>query len=225
MITCYTDEDLLALSGIQHYAFCPRQWALIHIEKQWNENLRTVEGKQLHKRVDNPDFFEARGDVLTARAVPVSSYNLGLFGVADVVEFYADEKGITLTGRKGKWLPGPVEYKRGSPKKDIIDEVQLCAQAICLEEMLCTNIEYGYIFYGETKHRTKAIFNEGLRKQVQSLSEQMHKTFERQYTPKVSTKKKSCNACSLVDVCVPEIGNKQKSVGKYVRDYLENEML
>lgn len=222
----YTDEDFLALSGIQHYAFCPRQWALIHIEKQWSENLRTVEGKQLHRRVDNPDFFEARGSILTARAVPISSFTLGLSGVADVVEFYADEeKGITLNDRKGKWLPVPVEYKRGVPKKDIIDEVQLCAQAICLEEMLCTNIEYGYIFYGETKHRTKVIFDNELREQVLRLSEQMHKTFEKQYTPKVSTKKKSCNSCSLVDVCVPEIGSKQKSVKSYVRDYLEHEML
>jgi len=226
MITNYTDEDLLALSGIQHFAFCQRQWALIHIEKQWNENLRTVEGKQLHKRVDNPDFFEARGGVLTARSVPVSSYTLGLFGVADVVEFYAvEKKGITLNGRSGKWLPVPIEYKRGSPKKDIIDEVQLCAQAICLEEMLCTSIEYGFIFYGETKHRTKILFEDELRTQVNKFSEQMHRMFEKQYTPKVNAKKKSCNSCSLVDICVPEIGSKHKSVEKYVKEFLEQEIL
>lgn len=218
----YHDDDLLALSGIQHFAFCPRQWALIHIEKQWSENLRTVEGKQLHERVDNPDFFEARGSVLTARSVPLSSYSLGFYGVSDIVEFHAaDEGGITIAGRKGKWLPVPIEYKRGSPKKDIIDEVQLCTQAMCLEEMLCTSIDYGYIFYGETKHRTKVLFDGELRKQVVKFSEQMHDLFSKQYTPKATKKDKSCRACSLVDVCVPKLGTKQASVSNYIKKYLE----
>lgn len=221
MGTNYTDEDLLALSGIQHFAFCPRQWALIHIEKQWNENLLTVEGRQLHKRVDNPNFFEARGDILTTRAVPVSSYTLGFYGVADMVEFYVDnENGIVLKGRKGKWKPVPVEYKRGNPKKDIIDEVQLCAQAMCLEEMLCTNIEYGYIFYGETKHRTKVTFDEVLKEKVINFSEQMHNMYGKQYTPKVSKKNKSCNACSLADICLPKLGTEKLNVSNYIKQYL-----
>ena len=217
----YTDDDLLALSGIQHFAFCQRQWALIHIEKQWSENLRTVEGKQLHERVDNPDFFEARGDTLTTRSVPLSSYELGFYGVSDIVEFHAvKESGITLNGRKGKWLPVPVEYKRGSPKKDIIDEVQLCTQAMCLEEMLCTNIDYGYIFYGETKHRTKVIFEDELRNQVKKFSEQMHSLYERQITPKAINKGKSCSSCSLVDVCLPKLEIKPLGVSNYIKKYL-----
>ena len=221
MIPNYTDEDLLLLSGIQHFAFCPRQWALIHIEKQWSENLRTVEGKQLHERVDNPDFFEARGGILTARSVPLSSYSLGFYGISDIVEFYAvDENGVALKGRKGKWSPVPVEYKRGSPKKDIIDEVQLCTQAICLEEMLSTHIDYGYIFYGETKHRSKVLFEDELRNQVVKFSEQMHDLFYKQCTPKATKRDKSCKACSLVDVCIPELGAKQASVGNYIKKYL-----
>lgn len=217
----YSDESLLALSGIQHFAFCQRQWALIHIEKQWNENLRTVEGKQLHERVDNPDFFEARGGILTTRSMPLSSYTLGFYGVADIVEFHAvKENGITLKGREGRWYPIPVEYKRGSPKKDIIDEVQLCAQAMCLEEMLHTNVEYGYLFYGEIKHRTKVLFEDVLRNQVVELSEQMHILFEQQFTPKAIKKDKHCRSCSLVDVCLPKLGAIKESVSDYVKKYL-----
>lgn len=224
MISKYTDEDLLPLSGIQHFAFCPRQWALIHIEKQWNENLLTFEGRQLHKRVDNPDFFEARGGILTARAVPVSSYVIGLFGVADIVEFYSvDANGITLKGRKGQWIAVPVEYKRGNPKKDNVDAVQLCAQAMCLEEMLCTDVSYGYIFYGETKHRTKILFGEGLREQVLNLSEQMHNMFNKQYTPKVNRKNKGCSSCSLFDICIPQIADNSISAREYIKKYLETE--
>jgi CRISPR-associated exonuclease Cas4 len=221
MISNYTDDNLLALSGIQHFAFCQRQWALIHIEKQWSENLRTVEGKQLHERVDNPDFFEARGGILTARSLQLSSYTLGFYGVADIVEFHAaKEKGVTLKGREGKWHPIPVEYKRGSPKKDIIDEVQLCTQAICIEEMLCTGVDFGYIFYGETKHRTKVAFDENLRNQVIKFSEQMHSLFDRQYTPKADKKGKNCSSCSLVNVCIPKLGAKELSVNNYIKKYI-----
>ncbi|MBS4024464.1 MAG: CRISPR-associated protein Cas4 [Clostridia bacterium] len=222
MISRYKDDDLLALSGIQHFAYCQRQWALIHIEKQWSENLRTVEGKQLHERVDNPDFFEARGGILTTRSVPLSSYVLGFYGVADMVEFYAvEENGVILNGREGRWCPVPVEYKRGRPKKDIIDEVQLCTQAMCLEEMLCINIDYGYLFYGETRHRTKVLFEGGLRNKVVDFSEQMHSLFDKQCTPKANTSDKNCKSCSLVDICVPKLSTKQASVNNYINKYLE----
>lgn len=220
MMTRYTDDDLLALSGIQHFAFCPRQWALIHIEKQWSENLRTVQGRQLHERVDNPDFFEARGDILIARSVPVSSYTLGFYGVADMVEFHADKgKGVLLNGREGRWTPVPVEYKRGKPKKDFTDEVQLCAQAMCLEEMLNTDIDYGYIFYGETKHRTKVLFPDELKEQVIDLSSQMHELFDKQSTP-FAIEKKNCSSCSLVNICVPRIGLKKSSVENYIKKFI-----
>ncbi len=219
----YTEEELLALSGIQHFAFCQRQWALIHIEKQWKENLRTVEGKQLHERVDNPDFFESRGGILTARSVQLSSYNLGFFGVADIVEFYyTEDGGVPLTGRKGKWKPVPVEYKRGKPKKDIIDEVQLCAQGICIEEMLGTNIEHGYLYYGETRHRTKVLLDEDLRNRVFELSDRMHSLYKEQITPKAITYDKNCKSCSLVDICLPKLSTNKISVSNYIKKYIED---
>lgn len=142
----YSEEELLSLSGIQHYAFCDRQWALIHLEKQWQENLRTVEGSILHERVHNSDYHESRGGIIYARSLPLLSYRLGLFGVADLVEFHpveAETKGVNLPGRSGFYMPYPVEYKRGKQKKDDRDVVQLCAQALCLEEMLDVSIERG----------------------------------------------------------------------------------
>ena len=217
----YIEDELLQLSGIQHYAFCRRQWALVYVENQWCENLFTQEGKQLHERVDNPDFFESRGGILTARSVPVSSYKLGFSGIADMVEFYADnDTGILIKGRKGKWQPIPVEYKRGKPKQDIIDEVQLCAQAMCLEEMLNTNIEYGQIYYGETKHRIKVVFNEKLREQVSVLSKEMHDLFNQKYTPRAEFRNK-CKECSLIDICLPKLQKRENEVKNYIKKYLE----
>ena len=222
MILKYDHDDLLSLSGIQHFAYCIRQWALIHIEKQWIENLRTVEGKQLHERANNPNFFEARGKILTARSVPLCSYTLGFYGVSDVVEFHAvKQKGIILKGYEGKWQPIPVEYKRGKPKKDIIDKVQLCAQAICLEEMLTTNIEYGYLFYGQTKQRNKILFDIELRNQVKKLSQEMHSLFDKQITPKALKTGKSCKFCSLYTICIPKLTNKRVNVNNYIKEYLK----
>lgn len=136
----YAEEDYLQLSGLQHFAFCRRQWALIHVENQWVENLLTVEGELLHTRAHDETQRELRGDVLTLRGLTVFSPSLGLSGKCDVVEFHADPAGISLQGEKGLWLPYPVEYKRGSPKVGNEDALQLCAQAMCLEETLCCSI-------------------------------------------------------------------------------------
>lgn len=218
----YNEDDLLLLSGIQHFAYCPRQWALIHIEKQWDESLSTMEGKQLHERVDNPNFFESRGDILIARSVPLSSYRLGFYGVSDVIEFYAVKKnGLVLTGHPGLWQPVPIEYKRGKPKEDPVDEVQLCAQAMCIEEMLCLDVKYGYIFYGATKHRQKVLFESDLKRQVEDLSAQMHEFFNEQYTPKANRNLQNCKRCSLVDICIPKMGKKKLKVDSYIKKYLE----
>ncbi|NMC60760.1 MAG: Dna2/Cas4 domain-containing protein, partial [Candidatus Methanofastidiosa archaeon] len=135
----YIDDDLLMLSGIQHIAFCERQWALIYIEQQWSENLLTIEGHYLHEKVDDPFFSETRKDIVYLRSLPVVSYRLGLYGKADLVELCKvtgeSENAIEFPGRVGKWKITPVEYKRGKPKTDTCDEVQLCAQALCFEEM------------------------------------------------------------------------------------------
>ena len=174
----YSEDDLLMLSGIQHFAFCERQWALIHIEQQWAENMRTVEGTHIHERVDDPFASEVRGNVITLRSVSLVSYRLGLYGVADVVEFKRAENcaGIGMEGYSGVWKPVPVEYKRGKPKPDERDAVQLCAQAICLEEMYQNDkntpliIDKGYLFYGETRHRQEVIFCHELRNKVETYA-------------------------------------------------------
>ena len=222
MSSKYDEDDLLLLSGIQHFAYCPRQWALIHIEQQWNDSLSTIEGKQLHERVDNPYFFEARGDILIARSVPISSYKLGFYGISDVIEFHAvKQNGLVLLDHPGLWMPVPIEYKRGRPKEDIFDEIQLCAQAMCIEEMLYVEIKHGYIFYGKTKHRYKVLFKSILRHRVENLSSQMHKLFYEGITPSANKKSEDCKYCSLVNICLPKLGKKKLKVESYVTKYLE----
>jgi CRISPR-associated exonuclease Cas4 len=221
MTSEYTPDDLLPLSGIQHFLFCRRQWALIHIEQQWKENVLTVEGKLLHKRADDPFFSETRQGVIAARSVPVASYRLGLSGVCDVVEFTASPDGVQLPGRDGLYLPAPVEYKRGKEKHDHSDESQLCAQAICLEEMLSVAIPLGYLYYGETRHRVAVELNAELRELVQAMSDEMHAYFKRGYTPRVKTSK-ACRSCSLADICLPELQDKFIAASKYIQQQIEN---
>jgi CRISPR-associated exonuclease Cas4 len=211
----YREEDYIALSGIQHFAFCRRQWALIHIEQQWEENLRTVEGNLLHKNAHDSSSSEKRGDIIISRGMPVHSSVHGLSGECDVVEFHRNElDGITLYGRTGRYLPIPIEYKHGKPKENDIDILQLTAQAICLEEMLCCEIKTGYIFYEEIRRRIIVEFTEELRNRAEELFEEMHQMYRRRYTPKVK-RTKACNACSLKNLCLP-ILNKSRSVKDYI---------
>lgn len=218
----YTPDELLPLSGIQHFLFCRRQWALIHVERQWQENAQTVEGRLLHKRTDNAFFTETRNGRITARAVPIASYQLGLAGVCDVVEFDESPRGVQLPGRKGLYLPAPVEYKRGAPKSDPCDEAQLCAQAICLEEMLSVDIPLGYLYYGETRHRVEVSISVDLRKLVYEMSAEMHACFKRGYTPRVKTSK-ACRACSLAEICLPELQEKIVPASQYIRQQIEKD--
>jgi CRISPR-associated exonuclease Cas4 len=217
----YLPDELLPLSGIQHFIFCRRQWALIHVERQWQENVFTVEGKLLHKRVDDPFFSKTRQGVITARAVPIASYHLGLAGVCDVVEFVESPDGVKLPGHEGLFLPAPVEYKRGHEKSDPCDEAQLCAQAICLEEMLAVAIPLGYLYYGETRHRVAIELTGELRELVRSISAEMHDYFLRGYTPRVKTTK-ACRSCSLADVCLPELLENAITASKYIRQQIES---
>ena len=200
----YHEEELLPLSGLQHFAFCRRQWALIHLEQQWQENLRTAEGHLLHQRAHDASLRERRGDLLILRSLPVVSYTLGLFGQCDVVEFHAAPGGVSLQAENGLWRPFPVEYKRGKPKMHQADELQLCAQAICLEEMLCCSISEGAFYYGEPRRRTPVHFSPELRRKVHADAEEMHQYYRRGYTPK-AVPGKSCNACSLKDLCLPQL--------------------
>ena len=198
----YDEEDFLQLSGIQHFAFCRRQWALAYIELQWQENVRTVEGRLLHEKAHDPDRKEKRGDLIIVRAMPVHSRELGISGECDVVEFHKSEDGITIFGREGKYTVIPVEYKRGKPKESEMDALQVAAQALCLEEMLCCDIPYGFIYYGEIRHREKVEFTDVLRQKVKDMFAEMHRYYDQRYTPKAK-RTKSCNTCSLKDICLP----------------------
>lgn len=218
--TLYSDNDLLALSGIQHFYFCKRQWALIHIERQWEENQRTVEGQHIHDRADDPFLSETRGEVITSRAYPLISHRLGLYGIADVIEYSRASEGICLPGRDGYWKVCPVEYKRGRPKIDERDEVQLCAQVMCLEEMLHAKINTADFYYHEIRRRLHLTITKELRDLVISLSDEMHCLFDKGYTPP-ATKTQNCKACSLVKICVPKLTLKSPSVDGYVKKHVK----
>lgn len=215
----YKEEEYLMLSGIQHYAFCRRQWALIHIEKQWEENVRTVEGHLVHERAHDKFFSETRGNTIISRGMPIYSASLGTSGDCDIVEFHKCKDGIGLKGKEGLYKVIPIEYKKGKEKEEDADVLQLAAQAMCLEEMLCCNIPVGYLYYHETRRRTEVVINEELRKKVEDMFAEMHHMLERRYTPKVKRAKR-CNACSLKNICLPQLCQESS-----VRDYINRIVL
>ena len=214
----YDEDDYLMLSGIQHFAYCRRQWALIHIEQQWSENGKTAEGMIFHSTAHDSSKLEKRGDKITVRGLRIKSAMLGLSGTCDVVEFNRDEDGVAIAGFEGLWLPFPVEYKVGKPKEHNADLLQLCAQAMCLEEMLLCGISKGSLYYGKTHHRIDVDFTDDLREEVRAVSKEMHDYWLRGYTPKVK-QNKGCNACSLKDICTPGL-NKGLSVQAYLEEYI-----
>lgn len=217
----YKEEDYLMLSGIQHYAFCPRQWALIHIEEQWNENYLTAGGRIMHAKAHDGETAEKRGNIIIFRALKVRSAEIGISGECDIVEFHKSESGISISGYSGLWLPFPVEYKRGKKKLDDCDRLQLCAQAVCLEEMLCVKIDSGAIFYGETRRRENVDFTLELRLKLIETVKSMHSIYKRKYTPN-ATKGKHCKSCSIKDLCLPGLNNKgETSVKKYMEAHIE----
>ena len=217
----FSEDEYLKLSGIQHFAFCKRQWALIHIEDQWVENYRTMDGNIMHINAHNASNTENRGDTLIRRGLRVFSSTLGVSGECDVVEFHRSESGIFLDGFDGQWDVIPIEYKRGKPKDDEIDEVQLCCEAMCLEEMLCCEIQEGYLYYGMTRKREKVIFTPTLRDHVKAYLNEMHSLFERQYTPKVK-QHKECQSCSLKEICLPRL-TKVISTSAYIKEAIDYE--
>jgi CRISPR-associated exonuclease Cas4 len=214
----YKEEDFLLLSGIQHFAFCKRQWALIHIEQQWQENLRTIEGEILHEKTHDEKVKEKRGDLIISRGMAIFSRTLGITGACDVVELHKSPGGVNIFGRVGTYKPVPIEYKRGKPKEDESDVLQLCAQAMCLEEMLLCEIPEAFMFYWETKRRLKIILDDALRERVKTITKEMHELYDKRYTPKVKLSK-SCKACSLTEVCMPKLC-KNLSVDDYIKKNL-----
>lgn len=206
----YSEDELLPLSGLQHLLFCERQCALIHIEQLWSENLYTAEGKILHEKVDKGGV-ERRGDIRVEYGLPVRSLRLGLVGKADVVEFHKQENGT--------WQPYPVEYKRGRPKKMPWDKVQLCAQAICLEEMLETQVTEGALFYGKTRRRQRIAFDEALRGETEAAALRYHELIESGVTPK-AVYRRICDNCSLRYACLPKSTGKSRTVAGYIQSML-----
>ena len=213
-----TQDDDLQLSGIQHFSFCRRQWALIHIEDQWQENGLTAEGRVQHDRVHDESISDFRGGVLTLRGMRIRSDRLRVSGVCDAVEFTPDPDGIALRGREGLWRPCPVEYKHGAGKLSDCDRLQLAAQALCLEEMLCCEIPAGALFYWKTRRRERVEIDAGLREKTERMLREMREYYDRHYTPRVKPGK-ACESCSLSDACLPRLLRKGEaaSAAEYVR--------
>ncbi|MDH4120522.1 MAG: CRISPR-associated protein Cas4 [Deltaproteobacteria bacterium] len=232
----YTENDLLPISALQHLAFCPRQCALIHVEQVWAENRQTAEGRLLHQRAhDTGTTWE--GEVLVTRGLDLRCLRLGLVGKADVVEFHptinaqdldadaAEGAGLVLPGRKGRWRAHPVEYKRGKRKLEDVDRVQLCAQALCLEEMLKGAVPQGSLFYGKTRRREEVLFTPALRAETERIAMELHtliaagKTPPAEYSPR-------CESCSLIEVCLPQAAGLRQghSASRYLAKAL-NELM
>ena len=220
----YDEDDMLMLSGIQHYMYCPRQWALIHIEQQWEDNRLTAEGELLHRNVDNPAYRQKNGDTITLRAVHIASHTLGLYGISDAIELIPSEtkeNAICHPRYAGYWRPYLIEYKRGHRKPDERDEVQLAAQVICLEEMYKICIPEAALFYNETRHRETVTIDDRLRQLTYELSEAMHKTFASGTTPR-AVEQRGCKNCSLLDICAPKL-TKKTSVSYYLKKSFDEE--
>lgn len=205
------DTELIPLSALQHYLYCPRQCALIHIERLWSENRYTAEGQLIHSRTDESST-EMRHGVRTATAMPLVNHALGIVGVADVVEFHDYPQDTYVY---------PVEYKRGRPKPHKADEVQLCAQALCLEEMLGIQVLEGALFYGKTRRRRVVVFDADLRVLTQDTVNNIRLMLEHGQTPLASYQSKRCDACSLIELCQPRILTKRRTVA----DWLEQQIV
>jgi CRISPR-associated exonuclease Cas4 len=207
-----SDADLIALSALQHYLFCPRQCALIHIEQAWAENAATAEGRVAHERVHAVES-EVRRGVRTVTGMPLRSDRLGVTGIADVVELHR--------AADGAWRPFPVEHKRGRPKTHRADEVQLCAQAMALEEMFAVEIAEGALFYGQPRRRTPVTFDPALRALTQQVAAATHALIAGGRTPRMSYDKKRCDACSLIELCRPQTTGAERSASAWLEAQID----
>jgi len=230
----YTEDELLPISALQHLAFCERQWALIHLEGAWAENQLTAEGRVMHDRAHDPGT-ESRGDIRISRGLRLRSLRLGLSGIADVVEFHRRGRQrdvdmndtqvlpgcVHLPGVSGSWAPFPVEYKRGRPKSGPHDEVQLCAQAICLEEMLGVPVPSAALFYGKPCRRFEVALTPSLREETERLASRVHDLMRLGVTPPPIYEENKCDSCSLISVCMPERLSKHRTVEDYIASALD----
>ncbi len=213
------DGDYLLLSGIKHFKFCRRRWALVHIEQQWAENALTTDGHLMHEAVHDAGFTEKRGALLLSRGMPVKSENMKIRGICDMVELIESPKGVQISGRPGKYIIYPVEYKRGRPDENGADIWHLCAQVLCLEEMFVADIPEGAIYYRETRRRQVVPITEELRTEVRAAVAEMYKLFRRGHTPQVKPQK-ACVNCSMREICIPAL-LRRGSASKYVEEALK----
>jgi CRISPR-associated exonuclease Cas4 len=232
--SAFNEEDLLPISALQHLVFCERQCALIHIERVWRDNPLTVEGTHVHRRVDESGpRRELRGDLMIVRGVPLRSFRLGLSGRADVVEFHRYRRdpseapgvdrlapAIPLSKVDGLWVPFPVDYKRGRPKPDLSDEIQLCAQGLCLEEMLVTRVTRAALFYGRLRHRHEVVLDDTLRVATVQAAARLRALISSGVTPR-AIKQPKCRRCSLIEVCKPEAMSRGRSARRYLAQGVE----
>ena len=218
----YAEDDLIMISALQHFAFCERQCALIHLEQVWEENRLTAEGKVLHERVDQATS-ESRKDVRIATSVRIRSLRIGITGVIDLLEFHRLESpvdaggsivGVALPRASEFWRPVPVEYKRGKPKENRVDEIQLCAQALALEEMLGVAIQAGALFYGQTRRRLDVPFDEDLRSLTEEMATGVHALLNGGRTP-LAVYSPKCKSCSLLEICRPRL-RERRSAKKWI---------
>jgi len=230
----YSEDELLPISGLQHLIFCERQAALIHVEQIWADNRFTVEGSHLHHRVDEEaPRREVHGDLVILRGLALRSLRLGLSGRADVVELHRRAPtdigstdndpgpGVAIGRLRGRWQPYPVDYKRGKPKADRCDEVQLCAQALCIEEMLGGRISEGALFYGRQRRRHSVLFEAELRAITQETAGRFHDLVARGETPRVP-KSAKCKRCSLLELCIPSVTGRGRSARRYVQSAMSD---
>ncbi|MDY6796007.1 MAG: CRISPR-associated protein Cas4 [Actinomycetota bacterium] len=228
----FSEDDFIPISSLQHLVFCERRAALIYLEGIWDDNPYTIEGIRLHERAHTYEA-ESRGEIRIVRGLPLRSLRLGLSGKADVLEFhdltrYDCEQlavepcydGIRLEGVEGIWRPFPVEYKRGKLRHEEAYEVQLCAQALCVEEMLEVSVPKGALYYGKTGRRLEVSIDEHLRKKTEAATERMHELISQALTPSACYSKK-CDKCSLIDVCLPKATSKSIRVDSYIEGVIK----
>lgn len=206
-------DDLIPLSALQHYLYCARQCALIHVERLWAENRFTAEGAVLHERV-NAAGAETRGSLRTLRGLDIVSHTLGVSGKADVVE-------VRGAGEGARYCP--VEYKRGKPKTHRADEVQLCAQAVCLEEIFGVSVPEGALYYGERRRRTIVAFDSDLRALTQRIASETRALLKAGVTPLPAYQARKCGACSLIDQCQPKAVEKAPAIARWIENRLRAE--
>lgn len=218
----YSEDQLLPLSAVSQYVHCPRRCALIHIEQVWSENANTAEGRVLHEKVDSGKN-ESRGDLKILRSLRLRSFRLGITGIADVIELHRcneSDGGSRIPGVDGFWKPFPVEYKRGASKDLRCYEVQLCAQALCLEEMLSAHIPGGALFLGQKQHRTPVAFDTALRTETEAVCLAVQTLCANGNTPSAVYSKR-CQSCSLFETCLPRSAGARKSARQWLERQLD----